>query len=96
MFIKANNPDSQAGLWFQTLDENRKTLGRHSNVPKEGRQRSDWSEASIVVDIDKQVSDMIFGIYVSGKGKFWLDKVSFEIVAKDTPLTSESHEVTSL
>lgn len=56
---------------------NRKLSGSH-----------DWTEQEIVLDVPTDSTNIGFGVIFYGKGKMWIDDVTFETVSKKVPTTS--------
>jgi hypothetical protein len=48
---------------------------------------TDWKKYEIVLDVSHGSSNICFGAMLSGKGKIWVDDVSFEPVGADVQVT---------
>jgi hypothetical protein len=51
------------------------------------KRTTDWTEYSIVLDVPKKATNMLYGVLLTGGGKVWFDNLNFEIVDKNTPVT---------
>ena len=49
--------------------------------------RDSWQEFALVLDVPKDSCNIAFGILLSGRGKLWMDDISFEEVTTDVLAT---------
>ena len=86
-FVKAQGVEGWAGLWLR-LDgkfSNTLKIDNMQNRPITGT--SEWNLYSCVLDVPKETKIINIGILLSGKGKVWIDNVSFQEVDKNIPTT---------
>jgi hypothetical protein len=81
--IKTEGVEGWAGLWMRVDGPEQPPLGfdNMSNRPIKGT--ADWKHCEIVLDVPQEAVDIAFGILLAGKGKVYLDNVTFDKV----PLT---------
>jgi hypothetical protein len=46
-----------------------------------------WKKYSLVVQVPEAATGIAFGLFLHGKGRVWLDDVSFDVVSQSVPLT---------
>lgn len=92
IYLKGNIHKGQFGVWFQTFDDKQNTLERVFTSFTETDTVSTWTESSVVIDINKNVENILYGIYVDGRGEYWMDYVTIDTVSNDTPLSGTIKE----
>jgi hypothetical protein len=75
-----------AGLWLR-VDGPSGILRLDNMQDRPLRQTTDWTEASIVLDVAPQAMELHFGALLSGPGAVDLARPRFEEVGEDVPLT---------
>jgi|AGTN01.2.fsa_nt_gi hypothetical protein len=48
---------------------------------------NDWTQYSTVLDVPDTSTQVVYGVTLKGKGKFWLDDLKFDVVTKRVPTT---------
>ncbi len=82
-FIKTENVNGYAGLWLRADAGN--TAAAFGNLGESAPKGStNWENYSVTIKMDKDVSKIIFGGLIAGRGKAWFDK--FELYADDKPI----------
>ncbi|MCO7223035.1 hypothetical protein [Pleionea sp. CnH1-48] len=86
-WVKTTNVEGWAGLWMRIDTQTFKglTFDNMKNRPIVGS--NDWKKYSIVLDVDSRATALLFGVFMSGKGKLWVDDFKFEVVDSKVPLT---------
>lgn len=87
-FIKSQDVEGWAGMWFRIDGEDRKMLGFDNMQKRPIKGNTGWTEYSIVVDAPEDSKYFAYGVLLSGQGQVWLDDISFKIVDNSEPLTS--------
>lgn len=77
--INGESNDARAQLWFR-VDRNEQQVGFFDNMGDRPITSSEWKYYEIVADIDQDAKVINIGMILLGKGKAWLDSVSFEEV----------------
>ncbi|MBI4850334.1 MAG: hypothetical protein HY819_00770 [Acidobacteria bacterium] len=92
--VKINSDSGgRAQLWFRVnLNEN--TIGFFDNMGDRPIYSSEWKPYEIVADIDQNAQSINFGMLLLGKGKAWLDEVSFEEIGQLTYLKEPARPLT--
>jgi hypothetical protein len=57
---------------------------------------ADWKKYEIVLDVPEESSQIAFGILMKGKGRVWLDDITFEVVdnkVESTGIAIEAQDV---
>lgn len=87
-FIKTNNVQQFSGLWMrvESASEDILQFDNMSDRPIIGT--NSWNQYSIVLDVPENSAIISFGILLNGKGKIWLDGLSFKVVDDNTPTTN--------
>lgn len=85
-YVKSENVADWAGVWMRVdRDKQSTAFDNMSNRPIKGTQ--EWTQCSIVLDVDSKATAIAFGILLSGKGSVWIDDLSFEVVGEEVPVT---------
>ncbi len=85
-YIKTENvSEGYAGLWLRS-DAGSQMVG-FDNMSKAGvTGTKDWQQYSITVPMNEEVTAIVFGGLLTGKGKSWFDKL--ELLIDDKPVES--------
>lgn len=91
-YIKTSEANEGAGLWVRV--ENEQYLLAFDNTDNRMvKGTADWQERAIVLDVPEEATTIVYGIYLTGKGKMWVDGVELEEVKKQLAVTGKSvHE----
>jgi len=79
MRLEASNPDDRAQMWLSVDRTNRKT-GFFDNGDDQPVRSDSWTPREIVTTIDRDAQFIDFGFMSIGRGRVWVDDVSFEII----------------
>ena len=85
--IKSQDVSGWSGGWFRIDGAPKKTLAFDNMGNRPIKKTTDWTEYSIVLDVPKKATNMLYGVLLTGGGKVWFDNLNFEIVDKNTPVT---------
>jgi len=85
-FVKCENIDRWAGLWMR-VDKGKDSIAFDNMQQRPIRGTLDWTEYSIVLDVDQAAEKIAFGILIDGFGAAWIDDVQFTVVGDDAPVT---------
>ncbi len=72
-WIKTENVDTFAGLWWRVDGPDGKTLAFDNMGGTGPRGTKDWKAFSINLDVPKEAVNINFGLLMPGKGKSWFD-----------------------
>jgi hypothetical protein len=75
-----------AGLWLR-VDGASGTLVLDNMHDRALRGTTDWTEATIVLDVAEHATRLLFGALLSGSGAVDLARLRFEEASEDTPAT---------
>lgn len=64
--------------------------GAFDNMQDRPIRRDAWSAQEIVLDVDRQATQIALGIFLLGRGRAWLDSVTLDVVSADTPVTGST------
>lgn len=78
-----------AGLWLRADDAERRTLQMDNMEKRSVKGTKDWTEVSIVLDVPKEASSFTMGVILAGQGRMWVSGLSFEVVDRSVPVTTE-------
>ncbi len=90
-YIKTKGVINKAGMWMRVdSKEPRETLSfdNMSNRPIKGD--TDWKKYEIILDVPENSDRLNFGVLINDIGKAWIDNISFEIVDKAKPTTTNA------
>jgi ATP-dependent Clp protease adapter protein ClpS len=88
MWVKTEDVEATVQPWMRVDGpEKGKSLSFENtcNRPIEGT--TDWQVCDIVLDVPKESTKIAFGVMLCGKGKLWIDDISFAEAAADVPNT---------
>ena len=85
---KVTGPSDQAAMWMR-VDRTGKRMGFFDNMSDRPIRDGQWRYYEIVGDIDADALRINIGLMIQGEAQAWLDDVSFDIVAKATPVEIE-------
>lgn len=91
-YIKTENIEGAVIFWYRIQDHNDKIIGYENlaNQSTSNNGTDDWKKSSLNILVGKDAKKTSFGIYLSGKGKVWIDDFEYEeLQATNTPPTNE-------
>lgn len=91
-WVRSEDVKGWAGLWFRVDAPTRKAIGFDNMVDRPIKGTNDWAEYHIVLDIAEHAYKIAYGIVLIGEGKIWIDKIRFEDVGTQTPITDQRIE----
>ena len=80
--------DARAQLWLRVdrkSNTDQSVIGAFDNMDDRPIRNDAWDHYDIVGQIDEDAERISVGLLAFGKGKFWLDDMSLEIIEDDTP-----------
>ena len=89
-WVKSEVARGRAQLWLR-VDGNWQSAAKNGcfdnmdDRPIKGN--NDWTEYNLVCGVPAESTSIVFGLFLNGTGKVWLDNVSFKAVGDDVPLT---------
>jgi hypothetical protein len=89
-FAKPEGVEGWAGLWMRIDGPEKPPLGFDNMSDRPIRGTGDWRRCEIVLDVPQEATDIAFGILLAGKGKVYLDNVTFEEVPLTVKVTNVS------
>jgi hypothetical protein len=87
-YIKSQNVENWAGMWFRIDGDQGKTLGFDNMQTRPIKGTTDWKKYEIVLDVPANSKYIAYGVLLSGPGTVWLDDMNFEIAPGDTRATN--------
>jgi len=78
--LEANAPDDRAQMWLG-VDRADDKKGFFDDMINRAVRSSEWTFSEIRARIDSDATSIKFGIMSIGRGRVWVDDVSFEVVA---------------
>ena len=85
-YVKSERVENWAGLWMR-VDRDKKAVAFDNMQDRPIKNTQDWTQYSIVLDVDAGATAVAFGILLAGRGAVWIDDVTFEVVGTDVPVT---------
>jgi len=87
-WVKSENVNSWAGLWMR-IDSGAQAREFDNMQNRAIKGTTDWRNYSVVLDVPKDATAILFGILLDKSGEVWLSGVKFETVGTDVPVTGE-------
>lgn len=86
-FVKALEVEGWAGLWLRLDGKFSVTLKLDNMQNRPIKGTINWNLYSCVLDVPEETELINIGILLTGKGRVWLDDVSFQEVDRTIPVT---------
>ena len=86
--VKSRKVDQWAGMWLR-VDTGEKIVAFDNMQRRPIKGTTDWHEVAIVLDVPDDATMILMGLLIQGRGKVWMDKLVFETVEEDVPVTDQ-------
>ena len=87
-WVRTENVAEAAGLWVRVTPADRdQTLSRAATSL---HGSADWQRSEVVLDVPAESLSILYGLYLRGRGKAWIDDMTWEVVDKSVPLAGGS------
>ena len=86
-FVKTLEVEGWAGLWLRLDGKFSVTLKLDNMQNRPIKGTANWNLYSCVLDVPEETELINIGILLTGKGRVWLDDVSFQEVDRTVPVT---------
>ena len=87
-WVKSQDVEGSAGVWMRVDKE--QTMVAFDNMQHRAiKGTQPWKQCDVVLDVPNDATGIFFGILLSGSGEVWMNDVSFEVVGKEVPATSQ-------
>jgi hypothetical protein len=73
--------DDRGQMWLAVVRANRRN-GFYDNMDDRPVRSSEWTQCEIVGAVDRDAQFIDFGFMSSGKGRVWVDDVTFQLVGR--------------
>jgi len=80
--VEAASPEDRGQLWLHVLRPNGKP-GFLDNMDDRPVRPAEWTPCEIVAEVDADAQFLDFGVIAIGRGRVWVDEVSFDIVPEE-------------
>jgi len=87
--LDATTPADNAQMWFR-VDRPNKLMGAFDNMEDRPVKSAEWTAAEIVGKVADDAESLNFGVISVGKGRAWVDGMTFEIVPEGTVATAKA------
>jgi C-terminal processing protease CtpA/Prc len=91
--MEASEPGARAQLWMR-VDRGENRMGFFDNMDDRPITSGEWRYYEIIGDVDEDALAINIGMLLLGKGKAWLDDVSFEDLGKTVILAEPARPLT--
>jgi hypothetical protein len=87
-YIKTEDVNDWAGLWMRIDGQvekdgkSREMLAFDNMNDRKIKGNTSWEKYEIILDVNKEATNLAYGVLLSGTGSVWLDDLSFEVVDK--------------
>ncbi|MDQ0216103.1 AraC-like DNA-binding protein [Oikeobacillus pervagus] len=88
-FIKTKEVEGFCGMWMRVDNTLHDILQFDNMSDRPITGDTNWNHYSIVLDIPETSAVISFGVLLSGKGKVWVDQLSFQEVDESVPTTHQ-------
>ena len=88
-YVKTEGTIDTAQMWVRIDDFDKRIMADFDNMdnrPIIGT--NDWQKCEIIFDVPPSNYTINFGVFLHGRGKIWVDNISFDIVDKSTIKTT--------
>jgi tetratricopeptide (TPR) repeat protein len=79
--LEAMEQDDRGQMWLAVVRANRRN-GFYDNMDDRPVRSSQWTQCEIVGEVDRDAQFIDFGFMSSGKGRVWVDDVTFQVVGR--------------
>ena len=80
--VEAGGPEDRAQMWLRVDRPNGK-VGFLEDMDGRPVRAAEWTSCEIVAEIDSDAQFVDFGVKSMGRGRVWVDEVSFDIVPEE-------------
>ena len=87
-FLKTEAVEGYSGIYMEAENKRGKMLVSDWMRSRVVKGTNDWRAYEIVLDVPKRTSTLIYGFFLRGSGKVWLDDVQVEVVDENVRLTN--------
>ena len=91
--IEGSEPAARAQLWLR-VDRGENQIGFFDNMGDRPIRLGEWQYYEIVGDVEEDAATVSIGMLLLGKGKAWLDDVSFEDIGKTVVIAEPARPLT--
>jgi hypothetical protein len=86
-YVKTDGVEGWTGLWMRIDGKEKTSLAFDNMMGRPVKGTTEWTKYEVVLDLPEEAEEIFFGYLVAGKGRGWVDDISFEAVGKDVPTT---------
>ena len=79
--VESNGPDDRGQMWMG-VDRANDRRGFYDNMNDRPVRSPDWTKCEIRARIDEDATFIKFGVMVLGRGRVWVDGVSFDVISR--------------
>jgi hypothetical protein len=79
--VEAAGTDDHAQMWF-SVDRSRGRRGFFDDMGDRPVRAQEWTRCEITGPVDGDATFINFGVMSNGRGRVWVDEVSFEVISK--------------
>ncbi|HXS35392.1 MAG TPA: hypothetical protein VN721_01730 [Flavipsychrobacter sp.] len=92
-YMRSEKVDGWAGFWLRVDDStshDKRVLSFDNMYDKAIKETTDWTKCTLVLDVPKNGTTIVYGALLSGKGQIWFDDIKFDLVGGEVPVTRAS------
>ncbi len=89
-WVKTAGVEKWCGLWMRIDGIHDTQLGFDNMHERSIKGTVDWKEYFIVLDVPVTAEHIAFGVLLVGKGKVWVDTITFDEVDFSVPVTGKT------
>jgi len=80
--VEGIGPSDRAQMWLRVDRPNGK-VGFEENMDGRPLRSAEWTSCEIVGEIDRDAQFIALGVFSIGRGRVWVDEVSFDVVPEE-------------
>jgi hypothetical protein len=80
--VEAGTPGDRAQMWLKVYRPNGRA-GFYDDMDDRPVRDAEWTNCEIVAEVERDAQFLDFGVRSIGRGRVWVDEVSFEIVPEE-------------
>jgi hypothetical protein len=86
-YVKTDGAEGWTGLWVRIDGKEKTGLAFDNMMGRPVKGTTEWKKYDVVLDVPAEAEEIFFGYLVAGKGRGWVDDITFEVVGNDVATT---------
>jgi hypothetical protein len=90
-YMRTRDVENSARMWMRVDGPETSPIAFDNMANRAIRDNNDWSRYEIVLDVPTVAVQFAYGAILGGKGRLWVDDLTFEVVGADVA-TTDMHQ----